>query len=114
MNTNIAREFLDTYGKWTRDRKGKIIRKIELNQHNIRQYCLIQSYFPVQNFELISFQLQKNKATYTPEGILKLAGFDMPITEWVFGFKEILEDIGYTEKQIKAYGLFIKMCAKTL
>ena len=59
---------------------------------------------------LMVFQCQQHWAHYTFDGALRIGCLLMPVTEWALGFKEIGKKEGYSEEQIKMYGMFINMC----
>jgi hypothetical protein len=61
---------------------------------------------------LLTFQYQKHFAYMTSDGILKIGCINMPVSEWMLGFKEIGIFNKYSDIEIKLYGQFIKMCAE--
>lgn len=62
---------------------------------------------------LLIFQFNRDQAFFTLDGMLRIGCIFMPISEWLIGYEEIAKAHKYSEIETKAYGDFIKYCAKT-
>ena len=61
---------------------------------------------------LMTFQFQRHQAFYTFDDNLRIGCLNFPLHEWINNFEDIGKKEEYSEQQIKAYGLFIKICAE--
>ncbi len=84
------------------------LRYADLSYANLRFSDLHSA--DLHNTGLLIFQYQQHQAHYTKDGTLTIGCLLMPITEWVLGYEEIGKYNKYSEKEIKAYGGFIKSC----
>jgi len=69
-------------------------------------------YADLSSANLLTFQFQRHQAFYTFDDNLRIGCLNFPLHEWINKFEEIGKKENYSEQQIKAYGLFIKMCAE--
>jgi hypothetical protein len=61
--------------------------------------------------DILSFQFNRHFA-YSHANRLKIGCKDLLISDWIINFEDIGKSERYTETEIKAYGVFIKLCAK--
>ena len=66
----------------------------------------------LRSADLLIFKFQRHTVYYTFDGYLRIGCHALPITEWSLRYEEIGRKEGYTDKQTKLYGDFIKMCLR--
>ena len=69
----------------------------------------------LQDTDLWVFRTTKHTAIYVPwQKLLKIGCLEYPIEKWQTEYKSIGKLHDFSEKEIKQYGQFIKLCAEAL
>ena len=86
------------------------LRSADLSSANLRSADLSSA--NLRSADLLIFKFQRHTVYYTFDGYLRIGCHALPITEWSLRYEEIGRKEGYTDKQTKLYGDFIKMCLR--
>ena len=82
--------------------------RANLSEANLREATLIGAdLMNITGKDIITFQYNKHFAYYC-DGIIKIGCLSLTPKEWLKQYKEIGVKERYTEKEIKAYGAFIR------
>ncbi len=87
--------------------RGAILRWANLREANLCGADLREA-------DLFIFQFERHTAYFTLDGSLRIGCRVMLVSDWLKNYQEIGKNEGYSPKQIKAYGGFIKLCAEQL
>jgi len=91
---------------------GLILEETNLEGANLERVSLIgANTYKVVGKRILTFTAGKHFAHYC-DGHIKIDRTNLKVRSWLSEYRDICNDYGYSEEEIKLYGNFIKMCAK--